>query len=195
MSVGLYDEALTNKIKNWLGNSQITLTSPDETKRMFEIIADKNNDKPIALPMICLRRTAGYNVLHTTKDPKSYDGFTTSLTFERSIQLNVIPISIDYQMDIYTRYFSEADEYARNIVFNLINYPKLTVEIPYRDQGLSHESNVFMASEVADNSSIPERLVPGQFTRLTLKLNVPDAYLFDVRIRDNISIEADTVEV
>ena len=46
-------------------------------------------------------------------------------------------------------------------------------------------------SNVDDNSDVPERLIPGQFTRLTFGLTVDDAYLFDIRIRDNYLIDAD----
>ena len=45
-----------------------------------------------------------------------------------------------------------------------------------------------------DNSEIPERLVQGQFTRLTLNLSIDDAYLWDFRVRDNYIICVDTVE-
>ena len=31
-------------------------------------------------------------------------------------------------------------------------------------------------------------MIPGQFTRLTLSLNIDDAYLWDVRSRNNIRI-------
>ncbi|MBO5711334.1 MAG: hypothetical protein J6R47_00710, partial [Acholeplasmatales bacterium] len=102
---------------------------------------------------------------------------------------NAIPIGIAYQLDIYTRYLEEADEYARNFIFNIINYPKLTIELPYESQGIKHDANIRITSDIDDNSDIPERLIPGQFTRLTLGINIDDAYLFDVRVKDNLSIK------
>jgi hypothetical protein len=57
MSLKLYDEALVAKIKKWINNSDsITLTSPDETRRLFESKADKSGDKPITLPLIAITR-------------------------------------------------------------------------------------------------------------------------------------------
>jgi hypothetical protein len=35
MSVGLYDKALTEKIKKWINDPKMTITSPDETKQLF----------------------------------------------------------------------------------------------------------------------------------------------------------------
>ena len=64
----------------------------------------------------------------------------------------------------------------------------MNIEIPYEDCKLTHDANIRISSEVDDNSDIPERFMPGQFSRLTLGINIDDAYLFDVRLRDNLTI-------
>ena len=188
MGVKLYDDALLNKFKKWTAGTHLTLSGVNDTKRLFEVIADTNNDKPIELPLIALRRPGGYTIQSKYKQPRSFMGHTMARTDAVGAKLNAIPIGITYQLDIYTRYLEEADEYARNIVFNIINYPKLEVEIPYEDMGFTHISNIRLTTEVEDNSDIPERLIPGQFTRLTIGFDIDDAYLWDVRIRDNLSI-------
>ena len=78
-------------------------------------------------------------------------------------------------------------------MFNLINYPKVTVEIPYNESHIEHDSNITVTGDLVDNSDIPERLIPGQFTRYTITFNIPDAYLFSVPVRNALSIEAETV--
>lgn len=188
MAVRFYDEALVAKLKKWTQDTDVTLLGVNETKRRFEVLADKNNDQPIKLPLITLSRNGGYTILSKNKKSLSYDGNTFVRSNERSALLNGIPISIEYQIDIYTRYLEEADEYARNIVFNIVNYPKLNIEIPYEDLGLTHDANIMLNSDVDDNSDIPERLIPGQFTRLTIGIVIDDAYLFDVHIKKNLSI-------
>lgn len=188
MSVKLYDDALLAKLKNWTAGTQLYVTGVNETKRLFEVLSDKNNDNPLKLPIIALSRSGGYTLLNKNKRPLTFDGSTVALSTQAGAKLNAIPISISYQIDVYTRYLEEADEYARNLVFNIINYPKFTVEIPYEDLHLLHDANIRLASDVEDNSDIPERLAPGQFTRFTMNLTVDDAYLFDVRIKNNISI-------
>lgn len=190
MAIRYYDEALVNKLKNWTSNTDVTITGPDETRRMFEVIADKTKDKPIKLPLICLRRGKGFEVQSTSKKPLSFDAMSLEDTKEKSLQLNAIPINIPYQLDIYTRYFAEADEYVRNFIFNIINYPKLEITLPYMGKNVIQVANIRMMGNVEDNSDIPERLVPGQFTRYTLSLYIDDAYLYDLRIRDNYSISA-----
>ena len=87
------------------------------------------------------------------------------LTFEtnpnKSEWLNAIPIELSYQIDVYTRYMNEANEYVRNMIFNIVNFPRLTIEIPYYDNKIPHNSSIHLEKEVADNSSVPERLIHG----------------------------------
>lgn len=199
MSLALYDKALLNKIQKWVKDDTIKITSPNETRRLFEYIADTNDDKPINLPLIALRRDSSVEILNTNKKPLTFDGKTIVYsTTERGVPfkgniLNAIPISLKYQLDIYTRYFEEADEYSRNFIFNFINYPLLTVEIPYNNSNLTANATIKLNSELTDNSDIPERLVPGQFTRMTLQLYIDDAYLWDYRAKDNVLINCETV--
>ena len=188
MAVRFYDEALLNKFKKWTAETQVHLTGINETKRFLEIVADKNNDTPIKLPLIALSRNGGYTIQSKYKQPRSHSGSTLILTQSTGSKLNAIPIGISYQIDIYTRHLAEADEYARNIVFNIINYPKLHIEIPYENSELIHDANIRLTTDVEDNSDIPERLISGQFTRFTIGIDIDDAYLFDVRVKDNLSI-------
>ncbi len=188
MAVRFYDEALLNKLKRWTQDTQVMITGVNETQRLFEVVSDMKDDRPIQLPLIALSRPGGFTIQQTGKQSRTYDSATMIVNEQRSAKLNMIPISIPYQLDIYTRYLEEADEYIRNIVFNIINYPKLTIEIPYEDSGLVHDANIRLNPEITNNSDIPERLIPGQFTRYTVEIEIDDAYLFDVRVKDNLKI-------
>ena len=108
--------------------------------------------------------------------------------------MNAIPIQLNYQLDIYTHKIAEADEYLRNFVFNIVNYPKLTVLIPYYDQKLRHDSNIRLMSTIQDNSDIPQRRFRDQFVRYTVKFTVDDAYLFSTPIKTNKTFESADVE-
>ena len=188
MGVRFYDDALLKKLQKWTAGTHLNITGVNDTKRLFEVVADKSNDRPIELPLIALSRNGGYAIQSKYKQPRSFMGHTMAQNEHSGAKLNAIPIGITYQLDIYTKYLDEADEYARNIVFNIINYPKLEIEIPYEDMGFTHISNIRLVSDVEDNSDVPERLIPGQFSRLTIGLDIDDAYLWDVRIKDNLSI-------
>jgi hypothetical protein len=187
--VSLYDEALINKIKNWTRNTNLRIVGPGEARRLFEVIADETNDKPIELPLISITRKGGFSLLQSHKQPITFDGLTLEANIDKSLQLNSVPIRIPYQIDIYTRYLEEADAYVRNFIFNIINFPLLQVKIPYEDKYIPHDSNIKLDTDVEDNSSIPERLISGQFTRYSIGIYVDDAYLWDLRYRDNYLID------
>lgn len=189
MAFYYYDQALLEKIQGWVGDNKIKITGPEETRRLFQYRADVNNDEPIQLPLITLRRNREVNILSTNKKPLVFDGLTLNATKEKSDQLNGIPIHLSYQIDIYTRYERECDEYVRNFIFNIIKFPKIQIQIPYNDSNIKHDSNIRLEGSVANNSDISERLVAGQFTRFTIPIYIDDAYLFDYRFRPNYDIE------
>lgn len=189
MAFYYYDQALLEKIQGWVGDNKIKITGPEETRRLFQYRADVNNDEPIQLPLITLRRNREVNILSTNKKPLVFDGLTLNATKEKSDQLNGIPIHLSYQIDIYTRYERECDEYVRNFIFNIIKFPKIQIQIPYNDSNIKHDSNIRLEGNVTNNSDISERLVAGQFTRFTIPIYIDDAYLFDYRFRPNYDIE------
>ena len=189
MALYYYDEALVAKIKNWVGDANIKITSPDETKRLFQYHADISGDEPIQLPLIALRRNRDISILDTNKQPLVFDGLTLNANEDQSDQLNGIPISLTYVIDIYTRYEREGQEYLRNFIFNIIKFPKIQIQIPYNNSNILHNSNIRLDGNVSDNSEIPERLIAGQFTRFTIPINIDDAYLFDYRFKPNYKID------
>lgn len=185
MAIRFYDEALVEKIQKWVKDPSMRVLRPDETTRLFQMKSDVNNDRPIQLPLIAISRDKNIEILNTQKQVKTFDGFTYASNEKTSIPINVIPVQIGYQIDIYTRGMAEADEYIRNFVFNFINLPKLKIDIPYNDAHYEHLSNIWIDSNVTDNSDISERLFPDQFVRFTIKLVVDDAYLFSLPTKEN----------
>lgn len=194
MAIRYYDQALTEKIKGWVKDPNLNVLSPSDTARLFQMKMDQNNDKPLSLPFVALSRDSDMEVIVTQKRPLTYDGASLSATKKSTKILNAIPIKLSYQLDIYTRYFAEADEYARNFIFNFINYPGLHIELPYNDSNIVHDSTVLLESTVSDNSDIAERLIKSQFTRMTLKLTIDDAYLFSIPFKENWKVELSTVD-
>lgn len=192
MALYFYDTALLNKLRFWTNKTNLHIYGPDETRQLFETIADETDDSPIQLPILCLRRSGGYTILNINKKPLTYDGVSIDRDEDASTQVDAVPILINYQLDIYAKFLQEADTYARNLVFNIINYPTLKINIPYgEDSYFSHYANIRIAQTIQDNSSIPERMVPGLFTRLSLSIDIDDAYLWDIRTRSNSVILSD----
>lgn len=189
MSVRYYDEAFLNKLKSWTTDTATQIYTTEDVKELFRVIEDQTNDASIKLPIIALRRSGGYTIKNTTKKHLMYDGKMLATTLEKAIMLNAIPINIKYQIDIYARKQSECDDISRNLIFNLITFPDLNIELPYYGTNIVHRSSIELLGEVDDNSNIAERLSFGQFTRFSLGAVVDDAYLFDIRERNNYTID------
>ena len=189
MAVRFYDDALTEKIKSWVKDPNMKILKPSESTRLFQLRADQLNDEPLTLPLIAISRDNDFEIISTAKKPINYDGGHLRADCKKSELLNGIQIRLSYQLDIYCKYFAEADEYVRNFIFNIINYPNLHIEVPYNGTNLVHDSTLMLDSTVSDNSDIPERLISGQFTRMSIKLTIDDAYLFSVPFMDNWNVE------
>lgn len=185
----LYDDAILKKLESWTDGTSMTVLGVEDTRRLFEVESDIHNDEPIKLPLLSLKRKSSFDILNTSKTPMASYGITLSANEQRSTKLNGIPISLSYQLDVYTRHAKEAEEYVRNLLFNIIDYPRIRVEIPYQGINYIHDSNMTITDTVSDNSSDTMRLNFGQFTKLSIEFNVPDAYLWDVRTRTNKHID------
>ena len=173
----------------------MVVLSPEDSTRLFQMRADQGSDAKITLPLIAISRDSEIEITSTAKKALTYDGGHLDANEKISKLLNAIPIKLTYQLDIYTKYFAEADEYARNFIFNFINYPKLSIEIPYNNAKVLHDSTVLVESTVSDSSDIPERLIAGQFSRMTIRLVIDDAWLFSVPFMDNWKVESGYIEI
>lgn len=199
MSFTLYDRAVTEKIKKWILDSNMVVLSPDETRRLFTWKATTDGDKPLTLPLISINRNRDVSIKTTSKQMLSHRGKIFNSEKGVSDHLNAIPMTLSYVINIYTRYLEEADEYVRNFVFQLINYPKIEIQIPYNNSQLTYTSYLTLQPEISDNSDIPERLIVGQFSRMTLAITLNDAYLFSYNHKhvsevESLQIETKTVE-
>ena len=224
LSVNLYDNSLLQKLKYWTENTNVTVYNVEDATRLVQVMADNINDQPIKLPIIAIKRTAGFTIKNPNKRPASFDGLhqiasedkvlydkynSQFLNHEISqdeylkkcselkrdaaiISLNVVPISIPYQIDVYTRTQKENDLYMRNLIFNLINYPTLQVHFNYNGIDIVHNGNIILQDNVStDSPNI--KLFPDQICRQSLSILIDDAYLWDTRIRNSISISADGI--
>lgn len=189
MSVYLYDDALLSKIKYWTEKTSLHVYGVDEIRDLFQVVADETKDSPIKLPILTVTRPKGYTISNTNKKPTTYNGIKVVQGEKTASMLAQVPINIQYQFDVYTRYQKEADMYMRNLVFNIINYPTLSIIIPYRDINFKHNANIRINSDVMDTSNTSIRLFNGQFTRLSVTVNIDDAYLWDLRVANNLTIE------
>jgi len=189
MSVRLYDQAIVTKFKSWIKDDKLRILSPEDSTRLFQMRANQENDQPIDLPLIAISRNNEIEITNTSKKMLTYDGMMLDANKEKTLQIDAIPMTLNYQLDIYTRHMNEADEYMRNFVFSMLNHPKIKVKLPYNNIDYEHWSYIRILSTIEDNSDIPQHLFGDQFTRWTIRFTIDDAYLFSLPYKDNIEIE------
>lgn len=204
MAIRYYDDALAAKLNKWMPDTNtLRVLKPDETKRLFETRADDKKDAPIQLPLIALSRSNDIELLSNIKSQKSFDGLTLASVPEGTLQFNVIPIKVQYQLDIYAKKYEQADEYLRNFLFKLINNPLIKIDIPYnsdkveaidQEACIKHVANIRVLDTVSDTSDITEHLFEGQFTRWTIQMEIQDAFLFNIPYKKNWKIYVDAAE-
>ncbi len=186
MAISYYDEAITQKIKNWLADSsKLRVLSPDESSRLIQLMADDSKDRPMTLPVIAISRNKDIELESAIKQNKSFDGFVIDKdnTTATTIHMNVIPIKTTYQLDIYTKKRIEADEYVRQYLFKLINNPQIIIDIPYPHKDncvLRHTANIRVLNTISDTSDIPTHIFAGQFYKWTIQLELQDGFLFSI---------------
>ena len=191
-----YDDLLAEKLLRWLPeNSKLRILKPDETKRLYETVADDKNDAPLKLPLIALSRSNDLNLDLNIKNLKSFSGVKIYNSEKLSSTLNAIPVNVNYQMDIYTKTVDEGDEYLRSFLFKIINNPKMIITIPYNGFDIQHVVYIRVQDTVSDTSNISERIFSGQFTRWTLQLELQDAYLFNIPYKKNWKLDSIGLEV
>ena len=195
MSVALYDEAILKKFKRWFPDQDINILKPNESKRLFELLADKGDDQPITFPVIAISRDPSIGLDITGRRALSCSGVELDGSKDNTLVLNAIPMNIAYQIDIYTKKYEDGDTYIRQLLFNLVNYPKMTVLIPYNNVNVKHVANLWVEPEITDNSDIAEKLFADQFTRWTIRVTVHDAFFFSVPVQENYKLAGVELEV
>lgn len=195
MAVSIYDEAIIAKFKKWIPEEKFYILKPNETSRLWGIKADTENDEPLTLPLVSISRDPSIGLDITARRTLSCDGVNLEGNKDLTIQLNAIPINLNYQIDIYTKEYKEGDEYIRSLIFNIINHPRMKVVIPYNDVQIKHICYLWLESEITDNSDIPEKKFPDQFTRWTLRVSIHDAFLFSAPVNENYKIIGAELEV
>ena len=134
----------------------------------------------------CAEHGLDTNKIHTATWEKYYIK-SNDIHPKYTESIRAIPISISYQLDVYTRYAKEADLIMRNLVFNIINYPGFTISIPKAN--LTHTARLVLGDSIEDNSGVPERFIEGNMTRLTANITIDNARLWDTRKLRNAEID------
>lgn len=195
-SINLYDAAVAKKIQLWLGDERkVRVLKPEETTRFYQLVSEEKKDGKVELPAVMLSRDKDIELLLNIKNPKSFDGKTLINNDDYTLKSNVIPIKIEYQLNIFTKEMNQGLNYVRELVFKLINNPTFEIEIPDRELNLRFRTNMRVLSTISDISETSERVFPGQFTVWSLRIELQDAHFFSFPLKNNFKIDGISVQI
>ena len=126
----LYENSIIEDINKLFINNKVKAVVADSLNSGLKRIAAKGEDK-IVLPIIVLTGGAW------TLDDSNYYSLMHGSEFKRDSEnnmtknINIIPITPEYNMYILARSSRECDMLTREIIFHYSLYPTLTVNIPY----------------------------------------------------------------
>lgn len=170
----LYDEAVLKKFKELFGNDDIFIIPPERAK---DTVAQLERDD-IKFPLVSLDRR-GFSIRDSAISwSASRMGLADSISDDGKANImHVIPIKINYQLDVYTTDRVSCDEILRELIFYFTLHPTLLVNIPY-GLNTTHKFNLFFNPDIEDNSDTVEHINRGVLYRYTANLYTDDAYLF-----------------
>ena len=173
----LYDTAIVEDLRSIFDDDKIFICPPD---RVFATIGRLSEDD-VKLPMISVVRTG--TSLGNSQHSMRFTGGLLSIDPQtnENTKLQAIPITINYQLDVWTKHREENDNIVRELLFYYMTHPTLLVDIPY-GSNLKHNFNIFFDSNIEDNSDISDHVNRGEYFRQTLSVYTDDAYLWKTTV-------------
>lgn len=173
MSFGCYDDAIIENFRKIFNDSRISILPVEDALRFVSQLTRDD----VTFPMISTTRL-GITILSSqvnqAQKTKGYlvrrDGLNNNL-FAR-----IIPIRIEYQLDIFSVTRAECDEITRELIFYFYQHPTLVAHFDY-GLDIEHNFNLFLNDDVVDNSDTLEHVNTGVKFRNTLTFYTDDAAL------------------
>lgn len=204
VGVYAYDLALVNDLRTRFNlnkdgtpktNNNVYITS---SENVFNIIGDIAEDA-IQFPLISLTRI-GWSLSDNKPEFMTKAGMLDNVKEGekdnklKQIRLQALPITINYQLDVWTRTRIDNDALTRDLIWYYTLNPQLLVDIPH-GLNIKHVFNVFFENDIEDNSDIVEHQNRGQFFRQTLGLYVDDAYLWRSSVKNITTVNETKFEI
>jgi len=184
MSVYLYEEALVERLRNVIHDDRVHIISPDLTSSFLaQFDSDKNH-----YPAITLTRT-NVNIVPELKNlPLMIRGDTSTIKDGLIQKARMIPMKIEWSLNIYAVDRYTCDEIVRELVFYFITQPKFYVKIPY-NLDIEQEFDVILSNDITDNTDLNDFDNKGELFRNTLNIWTDNAHFFSQGLSYPTSIE------
>lgn len=170
-------------------NDKVVMASPDQ---VFRVIGQMDNDQ-VVMPFVSLQRL-GWQLNLDRQMSQTFVGDRVVMqnpdnpkeTLE--VRAQVIPITINWQMDVWTRDRITNDALVREILWYYHLRPTLNIRVLH-GLNMIHTFNIMFNSEIEDNSDIQNTANRGNLVRSTLSLYSEDCYLWKANHQPIVGID------
>ncbi|WP_304393362.1 hypothetical protein [uncultured Clostridium sp.] len=173
-------------------NSNVVMAGPDQA---FQVLGQMDNDK-IVMPFISVQRL-NWQLNLDRQMSQTFIGDKIIIQnpenpLERlEVRAQVIPITINYQLDVWTKDRITNDALVRELLWYYHLRPTLLVNVLH-GLNMKHTFNIMFNSEVEDNSDIHNQNNRGNIVRSTLSFFTEDAYLWKAHHQPIVGIDVNT---
>ena len=177
MSVDFYDKAIIKHFREIFDDNRISILPVEQAIRFTAQLRQDN----VVFPLISTNRL-GYSLKlnEVNFNALRQGGFQNRGADGINTFAQIIPIRINYQVDVFTVSKAQGDALLRELIFHLMLHPTLQVDVPYQ-LDMTHNFNLFLENDIVDNSDTVEHVNKGVLFRNTITLYTDDAYLFKSR--------------
>lgn len=180
----------TPKVKGSQVNNTVQIGPTDQ---MFNIIGAMNDDE-IIMPFISLERLDWQLNL----DRQGFQTFIGEEIYTRidpqnkpvEVRAQVIPITINYKLSIWTKDRITNDALCRELLFYYHLRPSLLVYVGH-GLNMAHKFNIYFNSGIEDNSDIANQINKGTYFRQDMTFYTDDAYLWRANWQNKVAISTD----
>ena len=201
VSVYAYDRAIVEDFKARFNKQEIKDSKVNDTvqigpaDQMFSILGQMNDDQVI-MPFISLERLDWQLNL----DRQGFQTFIGEEVYTRlgpdnlptEIRAQVIPITINYRLSVWTEDRVTNDAIIRELLFYYHLRPSLMVYVGH-GLNMAHKFNIYFNSGIEDNSDIANHGNRGQYFRQDLTFYTDDAYLWRANWQNKVAIQPDLI--
>lgn len=190
-----YDKAIVEDLRARFSSSPIQSqvnknVQIGPTSQMFNIIGSLDNDN-IILPFVSLERLDWQLNL----DRQGFQTFIGDEVYTRldsqnqpvEVRAQVIPITINYRLCVWSKDRITNDALCREILFYYHLRPSLMVYVGH-GINMKHKFNIYFNSGIEDNSDIANHINNGTYFRQDMTFYTDDAYLWRANWQNKVSI-------
>lgn len=179
MSAYLYEDALIAKLRAILGDDRVVITDVNNIQNVIARIADDT----VKLPLVTLSRTEWRIESAEFNHSAAFEGGLVDkkphpdILQVQETRLQFLPMRVSWAIHVWTKTREENDEIVRELFWFFITSPTLQVTVPY-SVDISQDFNIFVESDVEDNSDISNHINTGEYYRQTINIYTDDAKLW-----------------